>query len=227
MALIDPPDQIPSDIVLPPQALLILPQESLKTSTGSLAYIAYTLIKGGQKCSITYYSRQRQPIIHELPAMEFDQILWFGMESGGMQFGGRTGLMPHDGCYQIIRETFEGKDSGDSQAEREESDRVLAVLLNSLIYSQLSEPSKLHPVSLGYGKTLHNTKPRKSRPQKPIIIGENYESLISEDRGGRNASPKTHWRRGHWRRSPVGQGRTARVWRLIKPSLVNLPTSEK
>ncbi|MCC5640637.1 hypothetical protein LC593_33360 [Nostoc sp. CHAB 5844] len=40
------------------------------------------------------------------------------------------------------------------------------------------------------------------------------------DRGGTHASPSPHWRRGHWRRSAVGEGRAERKWNWIKPVLV-------
>ncbi len=36
-----------------------------------------------------------------------------------------------------------------------------------------------------------------------------------------HASPSPHWRRGHWRRSAVGKGKTSRLWKWIKPSFVN------
>jgi hypothetical protein len=32
---------------------------------------------------------------------------------------------------------------------------------------------------------------------------------------------QTHWRRGHWKRVAVGEGRTGREWRLIHPTIVN------
>ena len=37
---------------------------------------------------------------------------------------------------------------------------------------------------------------------------------------GPHASPQAHWRRGHWRRVPVGEGRRDRAWRWIQPTLV-------
>jgi hypothetical protein len=35
------------------------------------------------------------------------------------------------------------------------------------------------------------------------------------------ASKKSHWRRGHWRRQAVGQGRAERELRWIRTVLVN------
>lgn len=35
-----------------------------------------------------------------------------------------------------------------------------------------------------------------------------------------HTSPTPHWRRGHWRRSAVGEGRTERKWNWIQPAYV-------
>lgn len=37
---------------------------------------------------------------------------------------------------------------------------------------------------------------------------------------GSHVSPQAHWRRGHWRRVPIGEGRSSRAWRWIQPTLV-------
>lgn len=37
---------------------------------------------------------------------------------------------------------------------------------------------------------------------------------------GSHSSHQMHWRRGHWRRVPIGEGRRDRAWRWIQPTLV-------
>ena len=54
---------------------------------------------------------------------------------------------------------------------------------------------------------LQDERPRRARAS-------------SQGPGGTHSSPRTHWRRGHWRNQPVGAGRQGRELRWIRPVLV-------
>lgn len=56
----------------------------------------------------------------------------------------------------------------------------------------------------------------------PRWIGRNYTRrvLLTGPPAGTHASPRTHWRRGHWRTQPVGPGRQDRRRLWIEPILV-------
>lgn len=62
-----------------------------------------------------------------------------------------------------------------------------------------------------------------SQPPKefwsPNVIGFNYRPP-SQDLGGSHASPRLHWRRGHFRSQPIGVGRKERKTIWIEPMLI-------
>jgi hypothetical protein len=59
----------------------------------------------------------------------------------------------------------------------------------------------------------------------PNIIGESYriqkQASAHLSSNGTHASPRLHWRRGHWRNQPHGIGLTLRKNTWIEPTLVN------
>lgn len=72
-----------------------------------------------------------------------------------------------------------------------------------------------------------NKKVPQLLPKYPRWIGESYqiktERLSNSDSPGTHASPRTHWRRGHWRCIEPGEGKqwkeSKRLW--IEPILIN------
>lgn len=56
-----------------------------------------------------------------------------------------------------------------------------------------------------------------------VMFFNQHESPVDEREGeiGTHASPRPHWRRGHFRRVPWGQGRAARKLVFIRPTLVS------
>jgi len=62
----------------------------------------------------------------------------------------------------------------------------------------------------------------------PNIIGRNYRVLrVKTAPTGTHASPRLHWRRGHLRNQPHGQGRTLRKLVWIEPTLIGFQEVEK
>jgi hypothetical protein len=57
----------------------------------------------------------------------------------------------------------------------------------------------------------------------PNWIGKDYQIKTERgsSKGGTHSSPRTHWRRGHFREQPIGEGRneTKTIW--IEPTLIN------
>ena len=78
---------------------------------------------------------------------------------------------------------------------------------------ELDAPTK----TMGFGK---NSK----QIIVPRVIGEGYKPKVirNYDPQGTHASPRTHWRRGHWRQQPVGARKDPKhktIW--VEPVLVN------
>lgn len=73
----------------------------------------------------------------------------------------------------------------------------------------------------GFGKTSTASTvwhPRRLRIERKQYLSSGKESAVSE---GTRKSPRSHWRKYHWRRVAVGTGRSARQWRLIQRTYVN------
>lgn len=68
-------------------------------------------------------------------------------------------------------------------------------------------------------KKASDTKPELWSPR---WIGKHYarKQIIGGLPAGTHASPRMHWRRGHWRNQPVGEGRKDRRRMWIEPILV-------
>ncbi len=92
-------------------------------------------------------------------------------------------------------------------------------VLNLLVYLQMLP--KDFPES-AYRQSDPDYVPAKSNQifWKPNVIGRIHEESrdASPDQGGTHASPRVHWRRGHWRRTLTSAGH---IPHWIRPVLVN------
>lgn len=90
------------------------------------------------------------------------------------------------------------------------------------------------PENAGYvteGEMLVRGRTTKEKPGKPRAVipdifsprwlGEPRPAVRYFDLGGTHASPVGHWRRGHWRQQPHGEGNKLRRLIWIKPARVN------
>lgn len=109
-----------------------------------------------------------------------------------------------------------------SEAEQKFTRTVDKLLLQTLLYLQLkpdavsSTPPSSHQSGNGF-----RAKADPRQPLEPIWIGRDYKPQGIKHPQGSHASPRLHWRRGHWKRVPVGEGRVGRKWAWIEPTLVN------
>jgi hypothetical protein len=56
---------------------------------------------------------------------------------------------------------------------------------------------------------------------EPAWIGRKYKIIHDNDGSGSHASPRSHWRNGHWRMQPYGERNEQRKLIWIEPMLVN------
>lgn len=119
------------------------------------------------------------------------------------------------------------------EKDREFCDKIRSFAINILLLLETSGGSLVSDVvptetvddvkqPKGFGK-----KSLTPPPKYPRWIGKNYQikseqSPVSESRGT-HASPRIHWRRGHWRCIEPGEGKkwkqSKRLW--IEPVLIN------
>jgi hypothetical protein len=113
---------------------------------------------------------------------------------------------------------------GGSQTDQREHEWLTSVfslaLQSVLALSYLPELVDDEPPKTGT-KTLGSShRPSQERGLQPRWLGRSFERQPSPSHGS-HSSPKTHWRKGHWRKQPSGEGRKSQhiVW--IRPTLVN------
>lgn len=115
---------------------------------------------------------------------------------------------------------------GHVEAEEQFMDAVNRLVCGLFLWLTI-EPDSLEVASppsggQGFGKVAEKKKRSTVGVWQPNWIGRGYEvKSESTVNGGTHASPRSHWRRGHWRRQPIGEGRTERKLVWIEPMLIN------
>lgn len=95
---------------------------------------------------------------------------------------------------------------------------VFGILLVMLERPQLVEAGE---------RTGKNKKKGGAEFWSPNIIGRRYQICGNAVGAGWGASPRMHWRRGHWRAQPYGPGHALRHDRWIEPTLVAADENER
>jgi hypothetical protein len=80
------------------------------------------------------------------------------------------------------------------------------------------------PELIGGARHINTVPAKKDRPAReywsPNIIGQNYQTKRGEATAGTHASPRWHWRRGHYRNQPYGHEMKLRRVIWIEPTLI-------
>lgn len=86
-----------------------------------------------------------------------------------------------------------------------------------LVMVMEDEPGVLEKRALKKRTKLKDANGRHIEYWTPNWIGRNYKPLTEGEQGGTHASPRAHWRRGHWRFQAWGTGRKERKRIRIRP----------
>lgn len=111
------------------------------------------------------------------------------------------------------------KDSPNKELFRD----IESIVIQTLLYLQTrpEDVTPVNPYSLAPVEPKQSKKGGKKR-YTPLMIGKQFKPRTETvPLGGTHASPRTHWRRGHWRRVAIGEGRGERKWHWFQPVLVN------
>ncbi|MBY3433550.1 hypothetical protein HFN89_05255 [Rhizobium laguerreae] len=115
---------------------------------------------------------------------------------------------------------------------------ALRMAINGLLYLNLARAELDFgyppdaPKELVYSATSGSGDKRMNSARKLDTLGYvkvnfaarsmvTYVSPHSDDDGSSARHRATHWRRGHWRRVAIGEGRRGREWRLFEGTIVN------
>lgn len=201
--------------------ILLLPENTVRSPDGG--YVDYLNIhcssidhpewSVGEKyeLKVPYLKHEHDVNIH-YGTIDKKQTVWF---SG-------WGINRSDG--KIHQEDGDlGRDRSDEQ------DRLFLVRLRNIVMQSLMFLS-FEQTEIDYVKYQETTSTqgftRITQPKEKCLYPrwlrvqeKNSTTKINSGKSS-HASPCPHWRRGHWRRSAVGEGRVDRKWNWIQPVLV-------
>jgi hypothetical protein len=164
------------------------------------------------------------------PPLEVSKFRWVSQVGRVSTIYGSTIELPEESDRPIAGDIeFGGNlelwgESTDAATEQQFLRQVDKLLLQALLYLQLKPEavSATPPSGQSGGSGFRGKgKPDPRQPLEPIWLGKDYQPRVIGRSHGSHASPRLHWRRGHWKRVPVGEGGRDRKWAWIEPTLIN------
>ena len=218
-------------------ALFLLPDINLKTPDGYSVQWAFTshFLRGQTistlpKTALVGFNDNVARKLDRIksPPLEVSRLRWVSQVGSLATIYSSIMELPEDGDKPVTGDIdFGGNlefwgESVNPESEQEFTRAVDKLLLQTLLYLQLkpdsvsSTPPSSHQSGNGF-----RGKSDPHQPLEPIWIGKDYKPRVVGRRSCSHASPWLHWRRGHWKRVPIGEGRRDRKWAWIEPTLVN------
>ncbi len=216
------PESIPNKIFLPKVGIIVTPSGLIPED--EINFIGYRIYKPGETPTV-FAQNAKEKTQREL-TIEFGNlpenalpVSWFAPVSNGIEtLGGSIGLIPHKQEFEVLVTDIERITNNP-----EPSDKIITLLINCLVYCnpQNLDSSDKEKTKKGFGNKKSNIF------YNPLWIGKGHtRNTIHKDSSGSHASPRTHWRRGHWRKSRIGKERANFRWNWIKPTLVNVGSND-
>lgn len=214
-----------------PTAILMLPIGFICSPDGeSINYIAFRHTKAFENPPSIRFKRQL--IVTE--ATNFDYITWTTTTDLGTVYASCVGLqMMEDGDFDHGKHHFDVYDKLgikiDEKAENVFLRTIDSIVLQTLLLMQI-RPNIGTNSSASVSANLGFSKAHKQQHAYPVWspnwIGKEYlptkQIQAAGARNGNHASPRQHWRRGHFRRIVVGsKSENQRQWHWFEPVLVN------
>lgn len=221
----DLPDNICDVSQVIPHAIIMLP-EIIKNPDGF--YLDWLFIHHLEKDGVLPEFNLGDRLIHSCQ-VEAKQLRWCTILRGGHCYSSKIEIKPEESAVPVGEEINVyslGEKGNDieitSASEKDFVKQVDNLVTQLLLYWQMKPEAiseeKLPPITKGVGF---------GHPQKqllnPVWIGRGYKSASERSTPTSiHASPRMHWRRGHWTRRAVGKREeNLRKWVWIEPVLVN------
>jgi hypothetical protein len=205
------------------QSLFLFPTTKIKTpSDGYLDWAIVTYLERGDETRLAYADCFMDGHGWEdLDENAVGQFRWFSMTDRGMDFVS-TKIILQDGS---LSEVPESKFIGISLTDEDKTfiNQMTNLLIQCLILPNF-EPDlvvdRVTPASKGFQQPSTQKGDKYWYPRELKCPEELKVRYKSEPKGGTHASPRSHWRRGHWRNQPCGEKSSERKIVWIKPVLV-------
>jgi hypothetical protein len=218
-------------------ALFLLPNLDLRTPDGYSVQWAFTshfqkgeTISTLPKAALAGFNDDIARKLDRIksPPLEVSKLRWVSQVGRLATIYSSIIELPEDGDKPVSGDiVFGGNldlwgENTDAALEQQFTRSVDKILLQTLLYLQLKpDAASVTPPSSHQAGSGFKGKSDPHQPLEPIWIGKDYKPQSTGRSRGSHASPRLHWRRGHWKRVAVGEGRSDRRWVWIEPTLVN------
>lgn len=205
-----------------PTFILLFPKDKIISPEGSA--VEFCVIHLSKKNQPEYSQGKAYGV--EVPYLKHDHPInmhWSAIENEGIGWYSGTGLTA-DGKIE-----FSNVSVGQSKINQNDINflaQMRSIVLQVFLLLQY-EPDILKDVRADETPTpkVQGFQRQKTTEKflYPRWIDEPVRKArkISSEARGTHASPVTHWRRGHWKTVPCGEGRADRKWVRIAPTMVN------
>lgn len=208
-----------------PIGLILLPP-IIKSPEGTpLRWLFFCCLKAGRDQCFSEHPDGTINFQSDLQTLKMDKITWYSylhpfsytgtvkldIEEQNINYGDQLRIID----YKV----------NDEEKEQLFINSVSNFLINLMLYMMYRNdlPSKnLVSVNKGFAKPL--PKLPSTHPKIPIWIGKEYQAkmaLGNQRSSGTHASPRIHWRRGHWKNQPYGREGRLRKLIWIEPNIIN------
>lgn len=215
------PSSIPNRITLPDLGLIVLPKNEIITETGNVMYICYKIVKPSEDINLTFATTKTP---NKIQSVKVDlgcfgnshfKLIWSACEDTGYFTAGFLSFKSLNDELELVTNGIDYIFYPKSKDEQQAS-QLLSILINCLIYANPIN-TDLTKERKGIGFSRASTK----LLYDPLWIGKGYKRTNQKVSNNHfRASPRMHWRRGHYRRIACGADRKQRIWHWIKPTLV-------
>jgi hypothetical protein len=211
-----------------PYGIIVLPETLINPEGDSVEWVGFHVFKSGETRKKLSVGGNYENLINI--SEDFDVIRFFFMASNLSAYCSDFGIKDGGFYYGDGNDEFTSYDSSGLAIVLKEEDpenlfvsKIKSLVIQTLLYLQTrpEDVTPVNPYSLAPVEPKQAKKGGKKR-YTPLMIGKQFKPKTETvSLGGTHASPRTHWRRGHWRRVAIGEGRNDRKWHWFQPVLVN------
>ena len=156
-------------------------------------------------------------------------LFWYACTTGRLE-SFVSSFWEHDRLDEaVLKHGYMDYTNGD--VSKVQGDKVCCDRLSNLVFKLLvvinTRPSLVEPGTLLRTASMRRGKIR-GELWSPNVIGRSYRVVHDTTvPTGNHASPRLHWRRGHLRNQPHGEGRRLRKLKWIEPMLIGMTAQAK
>jgi hypothetical protein len=206
-----------------PAGILFLPPGLLTPDSEPLRWVIFLHLRAGERIQTFCYG----DCVWSDDSNPPERICWAATTETTTTYS--STFFPVDETapdQRILIEGLEALTPDQQERERQFARRVDSLVLQTLLAVQILPELMQVGGQVGFAKT----DPSRHQPRKgeltwanPNWIGQGYRAPTERKppQGGSHASPVCHWRRGHYKRVPIGrrdEGRRKWIW--VQPTLV-------